>query len=119
MRGKEEVVTIAMRGDGDAPMGPDTDTKLLENIVKEQRRIIAEVTGKSASKTPQLWALYSEVLEYYDQGMQIPDDVMILLCDDNWEMFAVCPNRVLNVIPVVMACTIMWICMVLRVLISG
>lgn len=30
MRGKEEVVTIAMRGDGDAPMGPDTDTKLLE-----------------------------------------------------------------------------------------
>lgn len=45
MRGKEEVVTIAMRGDGDAPMGPDTDTKLLENIVKEQRRIIAEVTG--------------------------------------------------------------------------
>ena len=33
MKGKEEVVTIAMRGDGDAPMGPDTDTKLLENIV--------------------------------------------------------------------------------------
>ena len=84
MKGKEEVVTIAMRGDGDAPMGPDTDTKLLENIVKEQRRIITEVTGKPASKTPQLWALYSEVLEYYDRGMQIPDDVMILLCDDNW-----------------------------------
>ena len=84
MKGKEEVGTIARRGDGDAPMGPDTDTKLLENIVKEQRRIITEVTGKPASKTPQLWALYSEVLEYYDRGMQIPDDVMILLCDDNW-----------------------------------
>lgn len=84
MKGKEEVVTIAMRGDGDAPMGEDTDTRLLENIVKEQRKIIAEVTGKPASKTPQLWALYSEVLEYYDKGMKIPDDVMILLCDDNW-----------------------------------
>lgn len=84
MKGKEEVVTIAMRGDGDAPMGPDTDTRLLENIVKEQRKIISDVTEKPASKTPQLWALYSEVLEYYDKGMKIPDDVMILLCDDNW-----------------------------------
>lgn len=84
MKGKEEVVTIAMRGDGDAPMGADTDTHLLENIVKEQRKIITEITGKPAYKTPQLWALYSEVLEYYDQGMKIPDDVIILLCDDNW-----------------------------------
>lgn len=84
MKGKEEVVTIAMRGDGDAPMGSDTDTRLLETIVKEQRKIIANVTGRPASETPQLWALYSEVLEYYDKGMKIPDDVMILLCDDNW-----------------------------------
>lgn len=84
MKGKEEVVTIAMRGDGDEPMGPDTDTHLLENIVKEQRKIIADVIGKPASQTPQLWALYSEVLEYYDKGMKIPEDVMILLCDDNW-----------------------------------
>lgn len=84
MKGKEEVVTIAMRGDGDAPMGPDTDTRLLEEIVKRQRQIIAQVTGKPAQRTPQLWALYSEVLEYYDKGMKIPDDVMILLCDDNW-----------------------------------
>lgn len=84
MNGKEEVITIAMRGDGDAPMGPDTDTHLLEEIVKGQRKIIADVTGKPACKTPQLWALYSEVLEYYDKGMKIPDDVMILLCDDNW-----------------------------------
>ena len=62
MKGKEEVVTIAMRGDGDAPMGPDTDTHLLEDIVKEQRKIITEVTGKPAYKTPQLWALYSCLL---------------------------------------------------------
>ena len=89
MKGKEEVVTIAMRGDGDAPMGPDTDTRLLENIVKEQRKIISDVTEKPASKTPQLWALYSEVLEYYDKGMKIPDDVMILLCMTIGEMYAV------------------------------
>lgn len=40
--------------------------------------------GKPASKTPQVWTLYSEVLEYYDQGMKVPDDMIILLCNDNW-----------------------------------
>ncbi len=84
LKGTEDVVTIAMRGDGDAPMGPNTDTKLLENIVANQRKIIERVTGKPAKETPQVWALYSEVLDYYDKGMKIPDDVMILLCDDNW-----------------------------------
>lgn len=33
---------------------------------------------------PQVWALYKEVQEYYDKGMRVPDDVTILLCDDNW-----------------------------------
>ena len=84
MKNTEDVVTIGMRGDGDAPMGPNTDTSLLENIVKNQRKIIENVTGKPARKTSQVWALYSEVLEYYDKGMKIPDDAMILLCDDNW-----------------------------------
>src|SRR4029078_3520294 len=37
-----------------------------------------------ASKTPQLWALYKEVQDYYDKGMRVPDDVTLLLCDDNW-----------------------------------
>lgn len=92
LKGTEDVVTIAMRGDGDMPMGPNTDTKLLENIVSDQRKIIEKVTGKPANKTPQVWALYSEVLDYYDKGMKIPDDVMILLCDDNWGDVRRLPN---------------------------
>ena len=35
-------------------------------------------------ETPQLWALYKEVQDYYDKGMRVPDDVTLLLCDDNW-----------------------------------
>lgn len=80
----ESIVTIAMRGDGDLAMSTETNTSLLENIVKDQRKIIADVTGESANKTPQLWALYKEVQEYYDKGMRVPDDVTLLLCDDNW-----------------------------------
>ncbi|MGG9961438.1 glycosyl hydrolase 115 family protein [Ferruginibacter sp. SUN106] len=84
MGAHESIVTIGMRGDGDAPMTRETATTLLERIVKDQRLIIEEVTGKPASETPQLWALYKEVQDYYDKGMRVPDDVTLLLCDDNW-----------------------------------
>ena len=84
MRGTEDLVTIGMRGDGDEAMSKDADTQLLERIVTNQRRIITDVTGKPARETPQVWALYKEVLDYYDKGMRVPDDVIMLLCDDNW-----------------------------------
>lgn len=81
---KETIVTVGMRGDGDMPMTEGSNITLLENIVSDQRKIITEVTGKPASQTPQMWALYKEVQEYYDKGMRVPDDVTLLLCDDNW-----------------------------------
>ncbi|MEI9942988.1 MAG: glycosyl hydrolase 115 family protein [Chitinophagaceae bacterium] len=84
MRDHESIVTLAMRGDGDRPMTQGTATALLERIVKDQRQIIEDVTKKPASETPQLWALYKEVQDYYDKGMRVPDDVTLLLCDDNW-----------------------------------
>ena len=84
MNGTDDIVTIGMRGDGDEAMGNGTDTKLLENIINNQRRIIKEVTGKPADKTAQIWALYKEVQDYYDAGLRVPDDVTVLLCDDNW-----------------------------------
>lgn len=80
----EKIVSVGMRGDGDEPMSRETATALLERIVKDQRQIIEEVTGKPASETPQLWALYKEVQDYYDKGMRVPEDVTLLLCDDNW-----------------------------------
>lgn len=80
----EKIVTIGMRGDGDEAMGEGTNISLLENIVKNQRQIIENVTGQKAEKTPQVWALYKEVQDYYDAGMRVPDDVTLLFCDDNW-----------------------------------
>ena len=84
MKGTEQIVTIGMRGDGDEAMSAEADTKLMSQIINDQRKIIADVTGKKASETPQVWALYKEVLDYYDKGMKVPDDVTLLLCDDNW-----------------------------------
>ena len=95
-RGTEDLITIGMRGDGDTGLGgkegfdhltvnrDEYNKKLLERIIANQRRIIAQVTGKKADKTPQMWALYKEVQRLYDLGLDVPEDVLILLCDDNW-----------------------------------
>ena len=45
VKGTDDIVTIGMRGDGDEAMSEDADTKLLQRIVENQRRIIKDVTG--------------------------------------------------------------------------
>src|SRR5690606_37917221 len=84
MDSTETIVTIGMRGDGDEPMTEGTAIELLEGIVDKQREIISEVTQKPSDETSQMWALYKEVQDYYDQGMRVPEDITLLLCDDNW-----------------------------------
>ncbi len=92
----EDLITIGMRGDGDTAMGgkeghddeyisdDEKNKRLLEKIIDNQRQIIADVTGRPASERQQVWALYKEVQTYYDLGLRVPDDVIILLSDDNW-----------------------------------
>ncbi len=90
--GREDLITIGMRGDGDEPMSDEANVQLLQTIINNQREIISTVTGKPADATPQVWALYKEVLDYYNAGMAVPDDVILLLCDDNWGNIRQLPN---------------------------
>jgi hypothetical protein len=83
-RGYEKMITIGMRGDGDEPMSEESNVALLERIVRRQREAIAEEINPDVTKVPQTWALYKEVQDYYEKGMRVPDDVMLLWCDDNW-----------------------------------
>ena len=50
MGNNESIVTLAMRGDGDEAMSPDANIGLLEKIVKDQREILKEVTGKDVEE---------------------------------------------------------------------
>ncbi len=84
MKSTEDVLTIGMRGDGDEAMDGNGDIELMNRIIASQRAIIERETGRPASEVPQVWALYKEVLDYYDRGMRPPEDVTLLLCDDNW-----------------------------------
>lgn len=83
----DNLVTVGMRGDGDVGMASQGDIKkdiaLLESIIADQRQILREETGKDPAEIPQLWALFTEVLKFYDAGMKVPDDVALLFTDDN------------------------------------
>jgi hypothetical protein len=80
----EKVITLAMRGDGDEPMSETESVALLERIVADQRKLIGDILNPNIAQVPQVWALYKEVQGYYERGMRVPDDVLLLWCDDNW-----------------------------------
>ncbi len=94
-KNNEDLITIGMRGDGDAALsGSDEDNiRMMEGLFADQRQIIKEVTGKPAEQRQQVWALYKEVQLYYDQGLRVPDDVIILISDDNWGDVRKLPNE--------------------------
>jgi hypothetical protein len=86
-RNHESLITIGLRGANDTPMapgGPEANRELLERIVEVQRRILADEFKTEPAKVPQVWCLYKEVMDYYDAGMRVPDDVTLLWADDNW-----------------------------------
>lgn len=94
-KNNEDLITIGMRGDGDAGLaGSDEDNiRMLEGLFADQRQIIKEVTGKKPEQRPQVWALYKEVQLYYNKGLRVPDDVIILISDDNWGDVRKLPNE--------------------------
>jgi hypothetical protein len=83
----DNLITMGMRGDGDVAMGKGNDLeniKTLQDVVKSQREIIQKVYNDDPANHPQLWAIFTEVQRYYDAGMTVPDDVILLFCDNNW-----------------------------------
>ena len=83
----ESIVTIGLRGANDtemAPGGPAANMVMLEKIVDVQRKILTDEINADITKIPQLWCLYKEVQDYYNEGMRVPDDVTLLWAEDNW-----------------------------------
>ncbi|MFD4558150.1 glycosyl hydrolase 115 family protein [Streptomyces sp. NPDC058469] len=83
-QGFEGVVTLGMRGNGDTSLPDGDGIELMQEIIAAQRQIIEEVTGRPAAETPQVWTLYKEVQRYWERGLRAPDDVTVVLTDDNW-----------------------------------
>ncbi|KAK9453582.1 hypothetical protein V1511DRAFT_503954 [Dipodascopsis uninucleata] len=82
----EGIYNLAMRGYDDFEMDlkGDAAIKVLLDVVDNQREILSDVIKKPLDTIPQMWCIYKEVQGYYENGMSIPDDVIILWSDDNW-----------------------------------
>ena len=84
----ENIYTIGMRGIHDSGIkGFSTQEErvaAMDTIISDQRKIIKNQINPDASKIPQAFIPYKEVLDLYDAGLQIPDDVTIIWPDDNY-----------------------------------
>jgi len=84
---EDNIITIGMRGVGDAQMSggknQEENREMLENIIHDQRDILQTIKKVHITSIPQVVILYKEVLNLYNKGLEIPDDVTIMWCDDN------------------------------------
>ena len=80
----ETLTTIGTRNDAELSLAGNANADLLRKIILEQRKVIKKVTGKKEDEVPQVWALRDALQPYYGKGLNLPDDITILLSDDNW-----------------------------------
>lgn len=68
--------------------------RLLERIMADQREMLAEELGlEHAGEALQSFVPYKEVLDLYDQGLQVPDDVTLIWVNDNFGYVRRYPNE--------------------------
>lgn len=84
---KENIYTIALRGKHDQGMKGDSmeeKFELLEQAIKSQREILARHMNKPLHEIPQIFVPYKEVLDLYEKGLQVPEDITLVWPDDNY-----------------------------------
>ena len=88
VKGSEEFFTIGMRGIHDGAMEgvktPEEKLNGLQQVIDDQRELIKKYYSKDVEKVPQVFIPYKEVLEIYESGLRVPDDVTLMWCDDNY-----------------------------------
>lgn len=84
----ENIYTIGMRGIHDGGMAGvktlDEKTEMLQTVINDQREMLAKYVDKRVETIPQQFVPYKEVLEIMEHGLDVPDDVMLTWCDDNY-----------------------------------
>ena len=85
---QEVLYTLGMRGVHDGKMqGAKTveeQKAVLDRVLADQRGLIEKYVNKDVTQVPKVFIPYKEVLDIYNAGLQVPDDVTLMWCDDNY-----------------------------------
>ncbi|MDT0688928.1 glycosyl hydrolase 115 family protein [Salegentibacter sp. F188] len=84
----DAIYTVGMRGIHDSGMegveGIEEATANLQNVINDQRAMLAKHNDQKIEEIPQVFTVYKEVLDLYDHGLDLPEDVTIMWTDDNY-----------------------------------
>lgn len=86
--GMDVIYTLGMRGIHDGSMEGvktlDEKTKWLQKVINDQRKLLHKNLKTDIKNIPQIFVPYKEVLDIYNNGLKVPDDVTLMWCDDNY-----------------------------------
>ncbi|GAF02105.1 glycosyl hydrolase 115 family protein [Saccharicrinis fermentans] len=86
--GMECLYTMGMRGIHDSKMEGASNraemVQILDTILKDQRDILSSTLKASIENIPQVLVPYKEVLDLYNAGLNVPEDITLMWCDDNY-----------------------------------
>ena len=85
----QNIYTIGMRGIHDGAMegvgkNLDDQTAALQRVIDDQRLMLRQHVNRRVEQVPQQFVPYKEVLQVMENGLVVPDDVMLTWCDDNY-----------------------------------
>ncbi len=86
--GQPILYTLGMRGVHDGAMNGaktvEEQKAVLERAIKDQRNLLSQYIKGDITEVPQVFIPYKEVLDVYNAGLKVPDDVCLVWCDDNY-----------------------------------
>lgn len=84
----EAAFTLGIRGVHDSQMEGAKSTEeakeMVEKVIVKQREMLASTFKKPITAIPQVMIPYKEVLELYNKGLKVPEDVTLMWTDDNY-----------------------------------
>jgi Glycosyl hydrolase family 115/Gylcosyl hydrolase family 115 C-terminal domain len=96
-KGIDAIYTLGIRGVHDSKMlGANTmqeQKDVMDRAVKEQREILEKHINPDITKVPQAFIPYKEVQDIYEAGFNVPEDVTLIWCDDNYGYIKHFPNE--------------------------